>query len=51
MLLQPAFGGLQLAGQIGSAHQAIKSCQVTFVLTLDRRAQDLFGLALSAQLA
>ncbi|MCY1456213.1 hypothetical protein D9M71_734150 [compost metagenome] len=51
MLLEPAFGRLQLASQVAAAHQPVQPGQMAFVLTLEGCTQDLLGLAFSTQLA
>ncbi|MNQ56478.1 hypothetical protein D3C85_706010 [compost metagenome] len=50
MVLEPAFGGLQLAGRIIAANQSVETCQMTVVAALERGAQHFFGLDLSPQL-
>ncbi|MNW11994.1 hypothetical protein D3C71_2095660 [compost metagenome] len=50
MILQPGLGDLQLPRGITAAQQAVQTCQMAVVLTLERRAQDLFGLDLGTEL-
>ncbi|MNF17449.1 hypothetical protein D3C80_2209590 [compost metagenome] len=44
MLLQPAFGGLQLAGRIAATEQAVEAHQVIVKAAFERAAHGLFGL-------
>ena len=50
MLLEPAFGSLQLAGRIFATNQSIEPCQVTVVAALESGAQHFFGFDLCPQL-
>jgi len=50
MILEPAFGGLQLTRRITASHQAIQTRQMAVVSALECRAQHFFRLHLRAQL-
>ena len=50
MILEPALGSVQLTCRIAAANESVEARQMTVVVALERRSQDLFGLDLSTQL-
>ncbi|MNY29104.1 hypothetical protein D3C86_1631270 [compost metagenome] len=51
MILEPAFGDLELTGRIAAANQSVETRQMTAVVAFERRTQDFLGFSLGAQLS